>query len=46
MYIYCCHGLALADNKEPHSRFLTPSHLPEVGWGAESEGKGKTHGLG
>jgi len=37
-------SLASVGNKEPHSSSLTPPLSP-VGWGGESEGKGKTHGL-
>jgi len=39
-----CYGLASVGNKEPRSRSLTPSRSP-LGWGRESEGKGKTRGM-
>jgi len=40
-----CHSLAPVGNKESCSFLLTPPHNPG-GRGGESEGKGKTHGLG
>jgi len=39
-----CRGLAPAGNKEPHGRSLTLP--PPVGWGGQSEGKGKNSCVG